>query len=75
MADRWRQSLANVPRDGTPILMVTDRWEYPFVAHYGHVGRYTTSPKMWIGHCFGAVEDRDILAWRPLPRFGGARNG
>ena len=70
---RWRRSLTNVPREVTPILAVTDPQEFPFVAHYGHVGRYTSSPKMWLGHPFGAVEDGDIVAWRPMPMFRGAR--
>ena len=64
---KWRKSLKNIPRDGSRVLAYTEAGEYPSIMYWGYVGRFTSSPKMWIGHEFGAVEDRDILGWQPLP--------
>lgn len=54
------------PRDGTPVLAYSGGGEFPFIAHWGHVGRFTTSPKMWLGHPYGAIDDNDLIAWQPL---------
>lgn len=67
-AERELQPMSSAPEDGTPILCFCNMADYPFIAHFGHVGRYTSTPKMWIGHKFGAMSDVDILGWTPLPK-------
>lgn len=62
------QPIDTAPRDGTPILLQPgDFREWCFIGHWGHVGRYTSSPKMWIGHEYGAMEN-GISHWMPLPQ-------
>jgi hypothetical protein len=62
------QPIETAPKDGTKVLLQpSDHREYPFIGHWGHVGRYTTSPSMWLGHEYGAVRDCDLTHWQPLP--------
>lgn len=63
----WR-TITTAPKDGTPIIVCThDPREWPFVATFKRVGRYTNSVSAWVGHPFGYMEDRDLYAWMPLP--------
>lgn len=64
--DGW-QPMATAPKDGTPILCYCDPRDYPFLAYFAHVGRYTSTPKMWVGHPHGAMDSSSISAWMPLP--------
>ncbi|MDZ7711723.1 MAG: MazG-like family protein [Rhodovibrio sp.] len=61
----WRP-IATAPRDGTQILICPES-EAPFVGYWAHVGRFTSTPEMWLGHHLGAHKDHDILGWMPLP--------
>lgn len=61
------QPIETAPKDGTLILMHDGSRDLPFVVHWGHVGRFTTSPKMWLGHQFGAMECNKHYQWMPLP--------
>jgi hypothetical protein len=60
------QPIETAPKDGTPILAVADTREYPCIVRWEHVGRYTSSPKMWVGHPHGAMEN-GLIYWMPLP--------
>ena len=62
----WRD-FRTAPKNGTPILASSDPREWPCIIHWGHVGRYTTSPYMWIGHEYGPMGDGDFTHWMPLP--------
>lgn len=61
------QDISSAPRDGTPILLDAGNGDFPFIAYWGHVGRYTSTPKMWIGHEYGAMGDGDVAHWMPIP--------
>jgi hypothetical protein len=67
----WR-TIDSAPKDGTPILATADAREYPCIICWEHVGRYTSSPKMWVGHKHGPMED-GFTHWMPLPLPPGAR--
>ena len=70
----WRD-ISTAPKDGTQILIQhNDHREAPFIGHWGHVGRYTSSPEMWIGHPYGAMSDGDVTHWMPLPDGPGEVN-
>ena len=64
--NKW-QPIETAPKDGTPILASADSGDYPFIAYWGYVGRFTSSPKMWLGHEYGAMPDNALTHWMPLP--------
>lgn len=60
--------MALAPRDGTPVLLVCNAGEYPFVGFWGNPYRYRKKGReAWIGHDYGLHEDSDGLVWQPLP--------
>ena len=61
------QPIETAPKDGTPILVAENSRDYPFIAYWGYVGRFTSSEKMWIGHDFGAMPEGSVNHWMPLP--------
>lgn len=62
------QPIDTAPRDGTRILLSDGTGDFPFIASWTHVGRFTTSPKMWLGHEYGAMNDAPYYKWMPLPK-------
>jgi hypothetical protein len=64
---QW-QPIETAPRDGSLVLLQPcDHRELPFIGSWDHVGRFTTSPKMWLGYTYGAMSEGDVTHWMPLP--------
>lgn len=62
------EPIETAPTDGTPVLLqYCNHAENPYVGYFGHVGRFTSSPKMWLGGPHGAVSTKDLSHWMPLP--------
>lgn len=59
--------MRTAPKDGTLILVSEGPKYQPFIAHWGYCGRFTNSPKMWIGHEYGAMDEGSLIAWMHIP--------